>query len=78
MRENPSPLGVRFAFINDRRLQATLFCGGLDGRMSSGRANLAAEATAFRRLKIHLGLSGSQPESATMRNVNYKPSGSST
>jgi len=44
---------LRFAFINDRRLQARLFYGGCAGRMSSGRANLAAAATAFRRLRIH-------------------------
>gem|GEM_PF-5927480 len=40
--------------FNDRRLKATLFYGGCDGRISSGRANLAAGATVFRRLRIHL------------------------
>jgi len=45
---------LRFSFIKDRRLKATVFYGGCDGWISSGRANLAAAATAFRRLRIHL------------------------
>jgi len=45
---------LRFSFIKDRRLQTTVFYGGCASRMSSGRANLAAEATGLQAVENSL------------------------
>ena len=37
-------------------LEATFFGGGCDGRIQSGRANRAAEATTFRWWRIHFNI----------------------